>query len=102
MTIKESGNLTYQKFPFIPDGSMIYSAPSKSILDHFEHLDAVLTLHFKNGYFAKIQAKNLDGERELALVAKKLKNFIGKSYEEILNFNFNDNRNKQSNDKSHQ
>lgn len=88
MVIKESKNLTYQKFPLIPDGSGTYSAPSKSILDRFEHLDSNLVLYFRNGFIAKIQAKNLDGERELGLAAKNLNNFIGKSYEEILSFNF--------------
>jgi len=101
MTIKESENLTYQKFPFAPDGSGTYSAPSKSILDRFEHLDSILVLHFRNGFSAKIQAKNLDGERELALVAQKLEKFIGRSYEEILDFNFNGNRGQQPNNKPH-
>jgi len=88
MNIKKSKNLTYQKFPELPDGSGTYSSPAKSILDSFDFSDIKLVLYFKNRYIAKIRAKNLEGERELNLVAKKLNDFIGKSYEEILNFDF--------------
>lgn len=88
MRIKENKNLTYQKFPVIPDGSGTYSSPGKSILDSFDFSDIKLVLYFKNRYIAQIRAKNLEGQRELNLIAKKLKDFIGKCYEEILNFNF--------------
>jgi len=88
MIIKESKNLTYQKFPLVPDGSGSYSSPVKSILDNFDFFDVKLVLHFKNRYIAQIRAKNLEGQRELGLVAQKLKDFIGRSYEEILNFDF--------------
>lgn len=86
MNVKTSKNLTYQKFPELPDGSGTYSSPGKSILDSFDFSDVKLVLYFKNRYIAKIRAKNLDGQRELSLIAKKLKDFIGKSYEDILNF----------------
>jgi hypothetical protein len=88
MVIKESNNLIYQKNPILPDGSGFYSPPPKSILEKFEHLDGKLVLHFKNRFIAFIRAKNLEGERELYKVTTKLLDFIGKSYQEILDFDF--------------
>jgi hypothetical protein len=88
MNVKTSKNLTYQKFPTLPDGSDVYSSPVKSIIEKFDFSDVKLVLYFKNRYIAEIRAKNLEGQRELNLVAKKLKDFIGKPYEEILNFDF--------------
>lgn len=88
MVIKESKNLIYQKNSLMPDGTGSFCPPPKSILENFEHLDGKLVLHFKNRFIAFLRAKNLEGERELYKVATKLSDFIGKSYEEILNFDF--------------
>ncbi len=88
MKIKDSKNLKYQKFPTLQDGRATYSSPIKSILDSFDFSDVKLVFCFKNRYVATIRAKNLEGERELNLVASRLKDFIGKCYEEILNFDF--------------
>lgn len=90
MNVKLSKNLTYQKFPTLPDGSDVYSSPAKSIIEKFDFSDIKLTLYFKNRYMAVIRAKNLDGQRELGLLAKKLKDLVDKcSYEDILNMDFN-------------
>ncbi len=85
MNAKTSKNLTYQKFPELLDGSGTYTAPVKAIIENFEFSDTKLTLYFKNRYIAVIRAKNLDGQRELGRLAKKLKEPTGKySYEDIL------------------
>lgn len=88
MNVKNSKNLTYQKFGFVPDGLDVYTSPAFCILEKFELLDIKIVLHFQNKYLAQIRAKNLDGQRELSLLAKKLPELTGKSYEDILNFEF--------------
>ncbi|PIS39544.1 MAG: hypothetical protein COT33_01320 [Candidatus Nealsonbacteria bacterium CG08_land_8_20_14_0_20_38_20] len=88
MKIIESKNLIYQKSPFIQDGVSIPNSPKKCLLEKIDLLDEKLALYFKNRTLAVITAKNLEGEKELRLIAGKLKDFIGKSYEEILNFDF--------------
>ncbi|MBU4298557.1 hypothetical protein KJ636_00740 [Patescibacteria group bacterium] len=88
MKIIESKNLIYQKSPFIQDGLNIPDSPKKCLLEKIDLLDEKLALCFKNRTVAVITAKNLEGERELRLIASKLKDFIGRSYEEILSFDF--------------
>ena len=88
VNIRKSKNLIYQNFSVLADGSGVKNPPSKSILQKFEYYENKIILHFKNSYIAEIKAKNLDGERELYKIAQRLPEFVGKSYEEILNFNF--------------
>lgn len=61
---------------------------SKCILESFHPIDDKIELHFKNGRAAILEAKNPKGSLEIGIVEKKLENFIGKSYEEILNADF--------------
>ncbi len=87
--IKKSKNLIYQDFSFLPDGTTTFrNPPSKSVLQRFEHYERKLILHFENQFITTIYAKNLEGERELFKIVQKLPEFIGKSYEEILNYEF--------------
>ena len=85
MKIKESKNLTYQRLPSIRGyETSDRIEPSKCLLESFDSIDDKIELHFKNGREAIISAKNLQGERELDLIAEKLPHFLDKSYEDIL------------------
>ncbi len=89
MRIAESKNLKYTKQPFYYyfEGSE-KASPDKCILSSFHEIDENLELHFKNGTVAFINALTPQGGRELDVVEKKLGNFIGKNYEEILSADF--------------
>lgn len=89
MKIKESKNLKYDKFPkgeFF-EGYDVF-APRICILEKFNRADDRLDLRFKNGSLAVIRAVNIGGGKEMDLIEEKINNFIGKSYEEILDADF--------------
>lgn len=50
--------------------------------------DNKIELRFVNGSAAFLRAKNIEGDTELALVGKRLGEFMGKSYKDILEANF--------------
>ncbi len=50
--------------------------------------DNKIELRFVNGSSAFLRAKNVDGDIELALVGKRLGEFMGKSYKDILEADF--------------
>ena len=84
MKIRESKNLICQRLPSIRGEVGDRIEPSKCLLESFDSIEDKIELHFKNGREAAILAKNLQGERELDLIVEKLKNFLDKSYEDIL------------------
>ena len=89
MTIKESKNLIYDRFPLLRRYEGYNTVdPSKCFLESFNPVDDRIELHFKNGREAVIRAKNVEGGRELDLIENRLPDFIDKSYEEILNTDF--------------
>lgn len=86
MTIKESKNLKHTKFPFYYFFEVIEKAdPKKCLLDSFHDVDDKVELHFQNGTIAFVAALNFQGGFEMDQIKAKLKSFIGKSYEDILN-----------------
>lgn len=88
MKIKESKNLIYTKIPFEYFEVAERVDPAKCILASFTSPDDKLELNFKNGTHAFLNAKNPQGGLEIDKIEAKLENFIGKSYEEILNADF--------------
>lgn len=63
--------------------------PENCLLESFNRLDDHLNLFFKNGSKVAICAKDLkEGAREIDSIEKKLNEFLGKSYREILEYNF--------------
>jgi len=83
--IRESKNLIYQRLPSIRGFETADRIePSKCLLESFDLIDDKIELHFKNGREAVISAKNIQGERELDLIAEKLGHSLDKSYEDIL------------------
>lgn len=89
MTIKESKNLIYDRFPLLKRYEGYNTVdPSKCFLESFNPVDDRIELYFKNGREAVIRAKNAEGGRELDLIENRLKDFIDKSYEEILDMDF--------------
>ena len=88
MKVKESKNLVCDRFPLIRRyEGYNHVEPNKCLLERFDEIDDRIELDFKNGKEATIRAKNIQGEQELDLIADKLKDFIGMTYEEILNMN---------------
>ena len=90
MKIKESKNLKYSKIPKLTDSfeeDNVFE-PRFCMLVSFSKTDGKLELNFKNGSRALIIGKNIDGETEIWSIGEKLENFIGKSYEEILENDF--------------
>lgn len=90
MRIKESKNLTYDKkikltYTF-EDDQVIETR--NCILESFNRIDDRLELNFKNRSRANIAAKNIEGGKEIDLIAEKLASLIGTSYEEILETDF--------------
>jgi hypothetical protein len=92
MNIKNSNNLKYDKTSNIFQATDEYEKgdldPRVCILEDFERKNGTLKLHFKNRTQAVIKAKNLEGSEEIDLISSKLDNFIGRSYEEILEEDF--------------
>ena len=90
MTIKESKNLKYDRIPKMTDSfeeDNVFE-PKHCILISFQMTVKGLELSFRNSSQAFIIAKHGGGAAELEMIAQKLKNFIGKSYEEIINSDF--------------
>ena len=92
MRIKENKNLKYNKVPKVADFSGDYDAldldPKICVLESFNRTNDKIDLCFKNKSRAVIMAKNIEGGRDMDLIEKNLGNFIGRSYEEILNTDF--------------
>ena len=88
MKIKESKNLIYTKIPPEYFEVVERAEPAKCILVSFTSEDDKLELNFKNGTHAFLKTKNPQGGLEIDKIEAKLENFIGKSYEEILNADF--------------
>ncbi|MBA4320861.1 MAG: hypothetical protein C0412_20925 [Flavobacterium sp.] len=89
MKIKESKNLKYDKFPWarvIEEYERF--EPRICILERFTRTDDLLRLYFKNGSQAVITTINIEGGREIDLIENKLNEFLGRSYEEILDVDF--------------
>lgn len=62
--------------------------PSQCMLLEFILSDSKIELRFVNGSTAFLRAKNIEGDMELALVGKRLGEFMGKSYKDILEADF--------------
>ena len=90
MRITESKNLRYTRFPYHYFEPSAKSEPDRCMLEVFHSHDDRLQLDFKNGTIAFIEAMNPRGGIEIDRIEEKLPDFIDKSYEEILNFNFKD------------
>ena len=88
MKIKESKNLRYTKMPFDYFELAERVEPAKCILENFNTHNDRLELEFKNGTIAFIEGRNPHGGLEIDRIEEKLPNFVGRSYEEILNANF--------------
>ncbi len=90
MKIRESKNLRYTKIPKMTttNEEMNIFEPRHCILESFKRTDDTFALHFKNGTEAIIVARNIKGGDEIDLIEERLPNFIDKSYEEILNTDF--------------
>ncbi len=86
MKIKESKNIKYDKMPWMgPDEGYDKFNPENCFLKSFDRVNDKLVLYFKNGSQAVIKALNIEGGREIDLIENKMKEFTGKSYEEIFN-----------------
>ena len=90
MKIQESKNLQYDKIPWVmlSEGGYERLDPRICVLESFIRINDRLDLYFRNGSQVIIKAKNIEGGREMDLIENKLNNFLGKSYEEILNSDF--------------
>lgn len=86
MLVKESKNLTFDKRPFIvgPASGFDHLDPSVCVLERSERVDDKLVLYFKNGTKASVKALNIEGGREVDEIEKRMIDFIGKTYEELL------------------
>lgn len=90
MKIKESKNLTYDKkvkLTYTFEDDQVIEIRN-CILESFNRLDDRFELNFKNRSRANIAAKNIEGSKEIDLIAEKLESLIGTSYEEIIEFDF--------------
>lgn len=89
MGIKESKNLKYDKLPWLgPIEGYERFEPKNCSLKDFSQVDDKIILYFKNSSQVVIKAINIEGGREIDLIANKLNEFLGRNYEEILNINF--------------
>ncbi|MFH1509784.1 MAG: hypothetical protein ABID67_01365 [Candidatus Nealsonbacteria bacterium] len=87
MRIKESKNLTFDKFPFMvghPEG-FDHLDSETCVLQRSERIDDKIIFYFKNGTQASIKAINIEGGREIDLIERKIIDLIEKNYQEILN-----------------
>lgn len=74
--------------PWLEAGEEIEKfSPEQCILENIERVDDKITFSFKNGSQAIMLGKNIDGDREIDLIENKINDYLGKSYEEILNIN---------------
>ena len=88
MKIKESKNIKYEHLPrIVPSEEYEKIEPDECFLASFERTDDKLILYFKNRSQSVIKALNIIGGREIDLIEEKIKNSIGKRYDEILNIN---------------
>lgn len=90
MNVRENKKLFYDKTPLIGVDETEHEkiTPSQCILEKFERVNDKLKLYFKNKSRAVIKAKIPEAGKDVDLIEKSIKDFIGKSYEEILNNNF--------------
>ena len=89
MKIQDSKNLKYDKFPWIRSIEEYEKLnPKNCFLNDFSQVDDKIILYFKNSSQVIIKAINIEGGKEIDLIGNKLPEFLGKSYEEILNTNF--------------
>ncbi len=88
MGIKESKNLKYDKLPWLSSEGYEKFEPKKGLLKDFSQVDDKLILYFKNRSQAVIRAVNIEGGREIDLIAARLNELLGRDYEEILNIDF--------------
>ena len=88
MKIPESKNLRYTQFPYQYFEPTARVEPDRCILEGFHSHDDRLELDFKNGTIAFIGVRNREGGAEIDQIEAKLNNFLGKSYEEILEAEF--------------
>jgi len=88
MKIKDSKNIKYEHLPQIGQSEEYEKIePNECFLASFERTDDKLILYFKNRSQAVIRALNITGGREIDLIEEKIKESIGKRYDEILNMN---------------
>ena len=86
MIIKESRNLIYSRHPV----GEVEAEEEETIglcncmLVEYKVSDDKVDLYFKNRTEANIQSKNPEGSMEMVKIREKLPEFIGKSYEDIL------------------
>jgi len=95
--ISKSKNLDYDK-TILPHGAIEESGDyieqdlNQFIYKDFNDMDSGIQLNFENGRQASIKPISPMGDREIMLIRKSLKtkpeDFIGKSYKEILNTDF--------------
>jgi hypothetical protein len=62
--------------------------PVNCYLERFNRVDDKINLFFKNGSRAVLKAVNAEGGREMDSIEKKLNEFLGRSYQEILTASF--------------
>ena len=88
MKITESKNLKHDNWPLLHFEGPEKMEPNQCILSDFVLSENKIELRFANGSTAFLHSRNVEGDMELALVGKKLGEFTGKSYKEILEANF--------------
>ncbi len=92
MKVKDNNNLKYDKICSIFQETDDYEKgdlePRVCMLESFERKNGTLKLNFKNKTHAVIRAKNLEGSEDLDLICQKIDNFMGRSYEEVLEEDF--------------
>lgn len=62
--------------------------PNQCRLSDYALSDNKIELRFINGSTAFLHSRNVEGDIELTLIGKKLSEFMGKSYRDILEANF--------------
>ncbi|MDD5618614.1 MAG: hypothetical protein PHG69_05915 [Candidatus Omnitrophica bacterium] len=89
--IEEKSELDYTKIPGGATGEFENHAKVegiKCLLSGFNINEDSIDLHFENEKHACIKARTVLGKTEIGWIGDSLPDFIGKSYEEILNANF--------------
>ncbi len=89
MKVKESKNLKCDRNPRIigPADGEDYEKPESCILGSFRRVDDKIKLFFRNGSQAEVRAINIQGGREIDLIEEKMGDYIGHSYNDILDIN---------------
>jgi hypothetical protein len=88
MKITESKNLKYDHYPIEHSEGPEKMDPSKSILESFTISVDKIDLRFQNGSDAFIFTKSSEGYVELENLGKRISEFLGKSYKDILETDF--------------